>query len=216
MSHYDISPHEADNRNHTQSPERDVAVDPQLPRVTGPTNSRRSAISRQWQHRTCTSTAAEPYATIAQPRPPYRLANAQSLTTDLYAIPPLDRSSDLLRGSGITVRAPGTTAEPYAPQPGHLAHPPLPSAGSTLRAGKSHALTPRQHIIARHNNPRPPSLTTTRHRYFHRGSDIKPPTQPARLPPGVRSVHRQSHAPQATTTSSFAPLARITRGHTHR
>ena len=45
-----------------------------------------------------------------------------------------------------------------APQPSHLAHPPLPFAGSTSRSGKSYALVPRPHFVARLNNLRPPHL----------------------------------------------------------
>ena len=93
----------------------------------------------------------------------------------------------------IPVRAPGTAAEPYAPKPGRLAHPSLPSTGSTPRAGKSHALAPRQHIIARLTYPRPPSSATTRHGNFHSGSDIAPSTTSA-PPHGARSVYGQSHA----------------------
>ena len=64
MSHYDISPHEADNRNHTRSPKKDVAVDPQLPRVNWPGEILVDQPYRgSGNNRTCTSTAAEPYAT---------------------------------------------------------------------------------------------------------------------------------------------------------
>ena len=64
MSHYDISPHEADNRNHTRSPKKDAAVDPQLPRVNRPDQfTSISHIAAVATNRTCSSTAAEPYAT---------------------------------------------------------------------------------------------------------------------------------------------------------
>ena len=64
MSHYDNFLHEADNRNHTQSPKKDAAVDPQLPRVNRPDQfTSISHIAAVATNRTCSSTAAEPYAT---------------------------------------------------------------------------------------------------------------------------------------------------------
>ena len=159
--------------------------------LTGPTNSRRSAISRQWQQTVRAPARQRSHTRPSEPRPPNRLANAQ-LDTDPYTPTPLERSSPI-RGSGNNRTCTSTATVPYAPQPGHLAHPPLLFAWSISRSGKSHALMSRPQIVARLNNPRPPSAATNRHRDHHRGSDIAPP-QPVHLP-GARSVRRQSHAP---------------------
>ena len=144
---------------------------------------------------------------------PQTVWQTPNLTTDPYTPTPLKRSSPI-RGSGNNRTCTSTAMVPYAPQPGHLAHPPLLFAWSISRSGKSHALMSRPQIVARLINPPPSSAATARHRNHLRGSDTASP-QPVHLP-GARSCtgSRTHHGP--TTTPSSATSTRITRGYTHR